>query len=538
MAALETREELLQRLRGEQGQRVISSRPQPQKTDFSLGQTIKNIPRSAGRFLGDVGSAIKGVFDPRPDKNIFSQISSPIAGVVEKAGRAVGIGAARQKTPDEQAAEQVASFFKERYGGVENIQRTVQEDPVGFLADISALFTAGGGALAKAGTVSRIARAAPTLSKAARVTGQAAKTAGLAVEPFSVAFKGASIATKPFRIGSGALIRESLGVTTGAGGDVIKEAFRNPTPEFKAALRGEVTTDNVLTVAREGLDVLKEQRATNYRKQLTQIQKATEPLDISDFRNFIDGKLKQFNIRRTKDGLDFRKSVIADTTEQSRIGEMVDATLKWDDATPAGLDILKQRLDDFYTTSGKGRVLTNAIRDKVRTTIASNVPGYGKMTKDYAEATQLIKEIESTLSLKQGARVDTTIKKLMSALKGNNEFRRNLVNRLDELTETNITSQLAGTALSPGVPSGLIGRSLFANVAVGGAVATGLGFISPTLLSGLLLASPRIVGELLRVLGMGNKAIQSVLELIKSSTGRQMLQAGFQAERANQRSEK
>jgi len=479
---------------------------------FSVGQTLKNIPGSAGRLVGD----------------IFGAVTSPFKTAQSLAD--VASGGLQKLIPGKQKFEPqfdaVVDFFKQRYGSIDNIKKTVQEDPVGFAADVSAVLTGGGAAIKGAGTVAKAGRVAKV--------GGAIQRAGLAAEPINIAGKGIAIATKPIRVVGGTFIRESLGITTGAGGEVIREAFKNPTREFRQALRGEVTTADVLTSAREGLNIIKQKRATAYTKQLAKV-KGTKVALAEPFRNLkasIDSKLAEFKVRIEPNGtLDFSKSAIGDTAEAKRVGDFIETIRAWTDSTPEGLDILKQRLDDFYTPSGRGRALTTSISSQLKTLLRKEVPGYTKLTKEYAEATSLIKEIERTLSLKQGASVDTTIKKLMSSMRQNQEFRRSLVEQLDTLTKRDITSQLSGTALSPGVPSGLVGRQLFAGATVGGFTGVGLGVINPVLLSGLLLASPRIVGELLRALGLGNKAIQAVLEFMKSPIGKEILQGTFQAGR-------
>lgn len=507
-------EERIQRLRAiaSRTQEVTPTPTEPtdEEFDFSAIETLKNIPGSAGRLLKDVFNV---ALHPIQTAKSLGELA---AGVVNLSRPGV--------QPQEEKARAVGQFFKERFGGLENIKRNIQEDPVGFMADASLFLTGGGAALRGVGTVSKAGRVAKV--------GQAIQKAGLATEPITTLGKGAFIATRPITRPVGALLRESLGVTTGAGGQVIREAFRNPTPEFRQALRGQVTTDNVLTAAREGLYKLKDQRSTAYRTNLAKLKEAKKPINNTALNEFVDEKLKQFNISTDKQGnLDFSKSVIADTTEQKRMSEIVTAVKTWDDTTALGLDTLKQRLDDFYTPSGKGRALTNAIRDKVKSTIIDNVKGYNKMVSEYAEATELIKSIENTLSLKAGANVDTTIRKLMSSMRQNNEFRKGLVEKLDTLTKRDITSQLAGTALAPGVPSGLVGRQLFAGASVAGVTGVGLGAISPALLTGLLLASPRVVGEMLRALGISTKAVKSILEFIKSPAGKLILQGGFQAGR-------
>lgn len=72
------------------------------------------------------------------------------------------------ETKELQVLNNLGGFLKERYGSEENLKKTLIEDPVGALADIASVVTAGGGALRQAGNVSKVSalsEAGGTLSK-------------------------------------------------------------------------------------------------------------------------------------------------------------------------------------------------------------------------------------------------------------------------------------------------------------------------------------------------------------------------------------
>jgi hypothetical protein len=81
--------------------------------------------------------------------------------------------------PDEATIDAVKNFVIDRYGGLENIQRTAIEDPVGFLADVALLVTGGGTALKATGTLGK----APALVRA----GQTASKVGRVIDPVNAA---------------------------------------------------------------------------------------------------------------------------------------------------------------------------------------------------------------------------------------------------------------------------------------------------------------------------------------------------------------
>ena len=136
-------------------------------TDFSVVETLKNIPRSGVEFVGGIAKAV----------------TSPVE--TAKALGSVALGAAEKLVPGRQEAEKsfdaLATLFKQRYGSVESLKKTVQEDPVGFLADVSTLAGGAGAVVSKAGQIAKL----PAVAKA----GAEALRVGKAVEPISAITK-------------------------------------------------------------------------------------------------------------------------------------------------------------------------------------------------------------------------------------------------------------------------------------------------------------------------------------------------------------
>ena len=485
-----------------------------QPSDFSLGKTIANIPASGARLVGDIIGLIS-----KPIQT-FEGLSDVIVGTISRA--IPGEAKAPKLVEAEQSSRQIQEFFKDRYGSVESIQQTIQEDPVGVAADIAAILTGVGGAVRGGATAASKVAGVSRATQVAGRDGRAIQRAGTTIEPISLGIRATERITRPVRRIAkktvGVTGEVALGVTTGTSPETIRQAFLNPGQEFKQALRGITTEENLLTTAREGLNKLKDQRADAYLKSFKKLKGLDKTIDRLPLRRFIIEQLEKFNIVRKTDGqLNFNRSTIADVAEQKRIGAVVEETLRWQDFTPKGLDILKRRLDDFFTPSKQGRALTNSIRNEVKNTVVKNVDGYGQLTREYAEASALIDEIETSLSLKAGASLDTTIKKLTSSLRTSQPFRRELVRKLDDITKRNIAAEIAGLQLSEFIPQGLIGRGSFA--AAGGIFlsSVGLGTLPINVLLSLASTSPRIVGEFLRVLGLSRMHINNFLQFTKES---------------------
>lgn len=113
--------------------------------NFSVINTALNVPSSGVNFL----------------KNMVTPILHPVQ-TVEGLGK-MGLGFIEKLIPGDQGheayAEAIINHYKERYGGVPELLKTIETDPVGFATDLSALL-GGGGAVAnlvsKGGTTAKV----------------------------------------------------------------------------------------------------------------------------------------------------------------------------------------------------------------------------------------------------------------------------------------------------------------------------------------------------------------------------------------------
>lgn len=171
---------------------------------FSVLKTIKNVPASGMRFISDVTSGLVNVFNPDMEKNTVVNLGKMLIGsggnTVETIAGAMGVENPEDlmNLPGEELASAVGQFYADRYGGVERVLKTVQEDPVGFLADVSLAFTAGGTVLKGAGAATKAAgltKAGSTISKVGRAV-DPLKYAGKAVKGTVKGVKNALSTTK------------------------------------------------------------------------------------------------------------------------------------------------------------------------------------------------------------------------------------------------------------------------------------------------------------------------------------------------------
>lgn len=164
---------------------------------------VKNIPSSAWRLAENLGSAIANPVETA------RAIGDTVVGLKQKGVRALDPYDVSEPTREEQAADALIQYGKDRYGSAEGIKKTLAYDPVGMLADASTVLTGGAGALRAGGTLGKLGRAgAAAVSPAVaaepgaivRTMGQLNRglsAAARAVDPLSVALKA------PEYVGSG-----------------------------------------------------------------------------------------------------------------------------------------------------------------------------------------------------------------------------------------------------------------------------------------------------------------------------------------------
>lgn len=434
-------------------------------------------------------------------KNIVQPIIHPVDTL--NSIRDIAFGGLGKIIPGADVGNQQAKFdaFKkalaDRYGGVENIKRTIATDPVGSVADISTLLTGGGALVAKApGLVGKI--------------GTGAKIAGSAIDPINLTAK----ALTPVVGLGGKVVSGTTGFTTGAGKESVKKAYEaglNNIPEFKQTLR-DMPLEGLRVEAQGSLQSIKDARSLDYQNKLGNISQSTTDLNFKPVKDNLAQLELAYNIKRNKDGtFDFSRSTV-DRNAVNDIETIINTVDEWGsqagDLTPKGMDILKRKLDDFYSESKNSRGFVTSLKNKVKNTIVDQVPEYKTMLKNYEKTSNEITEIEKSLSLGNRTSIDTGLRKLMSALKDNNEFRGNLIQKLDEANQGQLATKLAAINLSSWTPNSLMGKGI--DIAAIGSLFYGF---SPQMAIALGTASPRVVGELAYRLGQGARHLEQVKQL-------------------------
>lgn len=196
------------------------SPPQKQEGGY-LEETVKNIPSSAGRLAQSIVEPLMSPIET--GKNLYNLAGSAADLLIPG------------EHGNEDAARNVGRYFKERFGGVENISENFKSDPVGMLADF-AMFMTGAGAVAKGGAKTAELAGMAKTSNALTTAGNVASKAGAVTDPLT-----------------------NVAVAAGKGYDLTQKVVKTIRPEqvymsgMKRGLSRAVTPEQQLANAQTGV---------------------------------------------------------------------------------------------------------------------------------------------------------------------------------------------------------------------------------------------------------------------------------------------
>jgi len=451
------------------------TQPPDISTGSMLTQAFFNAPASAAQFARDV--------------------VQPIVAPVETAKAVVNLGSsvlgkAGITDADPTLANQVGEYFANRYGGVNNAMQTFATDPVGMASDVAGLLTGGGTVVAK------------LPGRAAKI-GKALEATGRTVDPLNVAAKTVK--------GTGKVGAGILGFTTGTGIRAVEEAAKagyeggKQGQAFVAQMREREPVSAVVNEAEQAVDTLRQQRSAEYKSGMSGVSQDATILDMAPIRAAFD-QIKQIGQFRGRSGLGAPQTLNEPAVDAvAKMDEIISGWEKLDPAdfhTPEGLDKLKQKIYNQakgYQPNTPERIIADQMYKAVRGVVANQAPDYMRVMGDYEQASDLLQELEKSLSISDRATADTTLRKLQSILRNN--ANTNYGQRLalgEELVGAGAETlfpRLAGQAMSAKLPRGLSGQLSGAG-AVGNLLQNFPGaMLEPSTMVGFGLTSPRAVGE-------------------------------------------
>jgi len=455
---------------------------QPAPQDGALIQSVKNIPGSAMNFAKGIANTVMHPLDAAMG------VLDLGAGTLRNLSPASLRGAIDAADPNPQsavrasdAASAVGQFYKNRYGGLENLKQTAIEDPVGMAADVSAVL--GIGSALTPGKVSK------ALSVASRYT-----------NPLTAVEAGVR--------GAAAIGKQGLGLTTGVGPENISQAYKAGKAGDRAffeSMTGQRPATEVLDEAKGALQTMRETRSSNYQANIASTAGDTTKLKFGA----IDKALTD-NVNSLKFGSQWKIG----KDQLSKVQEMEKIVRNWraDPSmhTPIGLDALKQRLDALYPDSpahAQAQRAITSVRNAVKDTIVKQSPDYAKTMAEYETALRTEREIERALSLGKSAAQDTAIRKLQSLSRNNVNTnygnRLELAKILEEQGNASLLPAISGQAMNSWTSRGLGGQ-----LGMGGTIGAAALMQNPMLAGLLIPQSPRAVGTGLYALGRGARGVE------------------------------
>jgi hypothetical protein len=459
------------------------------------GQALGNLIPSAKRFAGGIAQTVAHPIDT------LESIGRLGAGAMSK------LGVRREDPENEQFADAAGKAFLDRYGGWEPLKKTIANDPVGFVADLSMAFSGAGGAL----------RAVPGLSEGA----ETAATIGRTINPVNLAAKGAGKA--------GEIVPQVIGnLGTGTGAAPIKTAVSSGMEGNRAFLKNmrdpEGNAAALVPQARKALEAVRLERSQEYQRSMEAFGKrANQPLSFKDIHDEIDKQRKSIEFEGQDVGTLAGEN---EPTPARQILDKIEQNVRtWEShanpaiKTAAGLDKLKQHIGSHIDWMGKpssANKVAQGVYAAIKDTIVKQDPTYAGIMKDYSEASDLLNELEKTLSLGKKASEDTALRKLLSTTRSgvNTNFgkRAELADILNQ-HQPDLVPGLAGQALAGWTPQGI-------NRLIAGGIA-GMSLKDAKDLLALPITSPRLVGETAYKLGQGaGKAKELTPQMIKDLMGK------------------
>ena len=477
----------------------------PTESSFIL-ETMGNIPSSALQFGKDL---INPILNPIETASTILQLGS---GIVQLA--------IPGEQNNEELVRQVGQFFADRYGGAENIKRTIKEDPVGFLGDIALVFTGTGAAVRGTGTGLKAAGAVKA-GEAVEKAGSLASATGKYTDPTRIVGQTLGTVTELAGKGTTAVIGRAVGV----GSEPYKRAFEGG-DDFTRAFKGEVDEVNIVDATKEGLDRLKSERNRSFKSEQAKVYpsmlKKKIPEDVKEDLFFAVDTYRESE-RGQATISPIGKISEAELAEIEQVVSLIS-----DADNLVDLANIMVQLNEVGNTIKPGTKAYSAfaeIKNTFKKKFDELAPeGYKDYIKEYSQQSKSINELIAELSL-SGKSKQTAFNKISRALQNPNSVLGKTLRNLDPDTVNTIEELGSGYLLSQGLPPGL-SRSITASLGPG-VVSYGLagGSALPALATagaGLAMVSPKVTGQVARGAG---KLKRGITDPISRAYGRNRLGA-------------
>jgi hypothetical protein len=478
----------------------------------SIGGFLGNVVKSGANLVGGIGEAVL-----HPIQTVQNIGGAAVGGLQELGG---------QQNENTAKFDALKNYFVQKYGGVQNIEHSIYTDPVGVLADLSAVFGVGAGVAGVAGKVGELAGIAGAAERTAGVVSALGKASEL-TNPLTPVIKG-----------GGALLSKGSGVGKNLASQFteispqgMQDIYNHPesyTPEAMAnTTRLNVAQqvesalaekENALSEAGGGYDAIK--RAGDVPAGYENIKNVPPPNAIPVASNFLEEQFRKVGNLEIKDG------TITPTTlsklGKSGLSKFQDILDTYKPAfqrgylTPEEFLTLRQRLDEAaFTDAGIKNSTAGKLAAGLRTSLNENyrtaVPGLEELDKNYSSQLEELKTLRKGFIDKDGNLTQSAISKIANA--GNKDLDLERLEKIvpgitRQLTALKVIKEIEGAA---GIKVGAYTKSITEAGGVVAGISTGNMAMLAGALSMAALTSPKFIVPLLRFLGENKELIPQVL---------------------------
>lgn len=425
-------------------------------------QAIRNVPSSAVEFG-------KGLIQPFLQPVETAQTIGQLGKGLYSKGR--GLLGYERDLASEGVADAMGQFFKERYGDLPSIKRTLAEDPVGAAADLSTILT-GGGALAARGP------------GAIGTVGQAVRSAGTAIDPLSIATKAPGIAAR----GVATVANIPMSLQSGASFNSLQQATKagaTANPVFWEHLSGAVPPQDLINRVNAGISAVAKQRSDEYMAGMGRIA-SNQPLPFDK----VDEALQAAR------NVAYHRGSVVNPEAAAVLQNMESIVRQWKNNPQMthnieDFDKLKQALRSAGYADTFKNSPARKIVDDIANAAKDTIPDkrYVQIMENYQAATRELNDLTKELTVRGGSSL-SQIRKILKSQ--DTKAKGDLIKRLEQI-DPQLPYAIAGVELNPLIPQGLRGQ--IAGMLSGGAF-TGAGMLTQSFapLAGLALTFPRVAG--------------------------------------------
>jgi len=504
-------QELYQAQQQEQPTEQPTEQPEPQEEpDYAEMGAGEVASKAVESFLPSLGQEISG---------IWQAVTNPIdtamtvwdlgAGLLQNILPESVVQALGEDKESRELASAVGGYVADRYGGLDNLKKTIATDSAGFAADLAGILSGGSTIAAKVATKSaRLAKVAPAL--------KAASEKAALIDPVTLGAKGVTKATTAT---VGKVAPAALAFTSGVGKKSIEKAYESgfeggeALKNFRDNMKG-ADPQGILDDALNNLEEMRLSKNKMYEEGMNKLSASQVKIGY----NKIDYALAQ--AKKQAGSLDTKTGRVL-----NRVEGLINNAKNQGYNSPIQMDELKRALNEIRMDQPYGsqrQAVVGQIQDTVRDLIVKADPEYAKTMETYGKAAEAMKELKQVLSVKKGGNPDTALRKLLSVMRDNVQTnygkRATLAEELEAAGSASFMGKIAGQELSSALPRGLQGRLLGGIGLPGAGVSIGAGLLSPASLAYGALASPRLIGETAQLTGQARRKAQKAAQVLPSAT--------------------